>query len=84
MLLDERKYVLMDFTKVTQQMIDHCIQTSLDTLRHVRFQGDNTDWVVLKWRHDKPVDLWSEFPVYTNQEMIDILLNDLNYLETLI
>lgn len=77
-MIDERRYILIDFSDVTQQMIDNCIQTSTDTLRHIAFANDATDWVVLKWRGDKPAELWSEYPVYTNHEMLDILLNDLN------
>lgn len=77
-MIDEKRYVLIRFSEVTQEMIDNCIQTSFETLRHVRFTGDATDWVVLKWRGTKPVELWNEFPVYSDMEMRDILLNDLN------
>lgn len=77
-MINERRYILIDFTQVTQPMIDNCIQTSIDTLRHVKFENDLTDWAVLKWRGDKPAELWSEFPVYSREEMIDILLDDLN------
>ena len=76
--MDEKRYVLIEFSLVTQDMIDNCIQTSFETLRHVRFSLDTTDWVVLKWKGEKPIELWNEFPVYSNQEMIDILINDLN------
>lgn len=82
-MIKDKRYILITFIEVTQPMINNCIQTSFDTLRHVRFEGDATDWVVLKWRNDKPAELWDEYPVYSNQEMIDILLNDLNYLEAL-
>ena len=77
-MIDDRRYILIEFSQVTQAMIDNCIQTSMDTLRHIRFAGDATDWVVLKWRSTKPVELWNEFPVYSQQEMLDILKNDLN------
>lgn len=82
-MIDERRYILIDFTQVTQAMIDACIQTSFDSLRHVRFEGDPVDYVVLKWRNDKPAELWNEYPVHSDQEMLDILLNDLNYLEAI-
>lgn len=75
-MFDEKRYVLINH--VTQEMIEACIQTSFDTLRHVRFANDATDWVVLKWKGDKPPDLWSEYPVYSDEEMIDILKSDLN------
>lgn len=77
-MIDERRYILIEFSQVTQSIIDNCIQTSFETLRHVKFENDATDWVVLKWRGDKPSELWSEFPVYSDQEIIDILRNDLN------
>lgn len=77
-MIDERRYILIDFTQVTQEMIDACIQTSINTLRHIRFENDATDWVVLKWRGDKPESLWNEYPVYSNQEMVEILNDDLN------
>lgn len=78
MIAEERRYILINYLEVTQAMIDNCIQTSFQTLRHVRFQNDLTDWVVLKWRGDKPQELWAEYPVYSNEEMIDILTADLN------
>lgn len=83
-MINERRYILIQFSEVTQEIIADCIQTPLESsLKRVRFSGDATDWVMLKWRGDKPEDLWSEFPVYSDQEMKDILLNDLNYLEAL-
>lgn len=75
-MIDERRYVLIPFADVTQEMIDHCIQTSIETLRHVDL--GNGDQVLLKWRNDKPIELWSRFPVYSQFEMIDILKNDKN------
>lgn len=77
-MIDQKRYALIDFANVTQAIIDDCIQTSFETLRHVKFAGDNTDWVVLKWRGDKPEGLWGEFPVYSDEEIIDILRDDLN------
>ena len=82
-MIDERRYILIDFNLVTQEIIDNVIQTSFDTLRHIRFVNDPVDYVVLKWRRDKPEGLWNEFPVYSNQEMRFILLQDLNYLESI-
>lgn len=76
--MNERRYILIPFGEVTQSIIDECIQTSFETLRHVRFEGDATDWVMLKWRGDKPEELWNDFPVYSNEEMIYILRSDLN------
>lgn len=77
-MIDKKRYVLIDFNEVTQAMINNCIQTSFDTLRHVRFVNDTTDWVVLKWRGDKPVELWNDYPVMSDEEMIDKLSADLN------
>lgn len=76
-MLNERRYILIEFSQVTQPMIDSCIQTSFATLRHVAFENDATDWVVLKWRGDKPAELWNEYPVYSADEMRDLLLNDI-------
>lgn len=73
-MIDERRYVIIPFAEVTQAMIDVTIETSFETLRHVDL--NNGDEVTMKWRGDKPVELWSEYPVYTKQEMIDILKND--------
>lgn len=77
-MIEEKRYVLIEFSQVTQEIIDNCIQTSFDTLRHVKFENDLTDWVLLKWRGDKPAELWGEFPVYSDEEMRYILLGDLN------
>lgn len=80
-MIDDKRYILIEFSEVTQAMIDNCIQTSFETLRHVRFENDATDWTVLKWKGTKPLELWSEFPVYSDMEMRDILLKDLNRVE---
>lgn len=77
-MIDERRYVLIEYSQVTQAMIDTCLQTSFETLRHVRFANDATDWVLLKWKGIKPPELWGEFPVYSDEEMLDILRDDLN------
>lgn len=77
-MINERRYILIEFPQVTQTMIDNCIQTSLATLRHVTFANDTTDWVVLKWRGDKPAELWNEYPVYSKEEMIDLLTADIS------
>lgn len=77
-MIDIKRYVLIPFGEITPEMIDACIQDSIETLRHVRFQGDATDWCVLKWKGIKPIELWAKFPVYSDQEMIDILKDDLN------
>lgn len=77
-MMNERRYLLIEFSQVTQSIIDMCIQTSFETLRHVLFVNDATDYVILKWRGDKPAELWNEFPVYSREEINDILLNDLN------
>lgn len=77
-MIDERRHILIEFPQVTQEIIDACIQTSFETLRHVKFANDNTDWVLLKWRGDKPTELWGHFPVMSDQEMRDVLLNDIN------
>lgn len=77
MITEERRYILIDFNEVTQAIIDACIQTSIETLRHVQFTNDITDWVVLKWSGNKPEEMWNEFPVHSDQEMRDILKSDL-------
>lgn len=80
-MIDDKRYILIKRAEVTQEMIDNCIQTSFDSLRPVNFAGDPNDWTVLKWKGTKPAELWNEFPVYSDMEMRDILLNDLNRIE---
>lgn len=77
-MMDEQRYIFIPFNEVTQPMIEQCIQTSMETLRHVKLVGDATDYVVLKWKGIKPFELLGEFPVYSDLEAIDILNNDLN------
>lgn len=77
-MIDEKRFILIQFSEVTQEIIDACIQTSFATLKHMRFANDATDWVMLKWRGDKPPELWNEYPVYSDQEIIDMFRDDLN------
>ena len=51
MSYDNRKYVIVNNSAVTDEMISAAIQTSRSTLRHT---VTGTDKVILKWDGDTP------------------------------
>lgn len=75
-MFDEKRYILVNLQDVTQDMIDACLY--VDSVREARFANSPIKWGVLEWKGDKPTELWGEFPVYSAQEMADILRDDLN------
>lgn len=83
MITNERRYTLIPFSQITDAIVDECIQSKPieKYLRHVRFANDSTDWCLLKYRQPKPEEMWNQFPVYSNQEMNNILENDLNKIQ---
>ena len=66
-----RTYAIVPINEVTQEMLDHCIQTSFDTLRR-NLAGTQC---VLKWEGDKPECLQS-YQDYTNEEIL-IIISDI-------
>lgn len=52
--MNNNTYVIVPFNEVTQQMINDCKETSIDTLRH-SMQG--IDRIILKWEGDTPASL---------------------------
>lgn len=76
-MIDDRRYVLIPFEQITQEIMEACIQSSPQP-QPVMFANDATDWRVMKWRGNKPPALWQHFPVYSNQEMVEILDNNIH------
>ena len=75
-MFEVKRYILIDSLLITPEIINAC--EIIDNPRHCRFANDPTDWVVLKWiTGSKPEAIWGEFPVYSDQEMRDILENDI-------
>jgi len=69
-----KHYIIIDLADVTQDMIDDCIETSLDTLR-ISLNGIET---ILKWNGETPTSILALDPQptqYTNAE-IKVILND--------
>lgn len=66
-------YTIVPNSEVTQEMIDACLENSVDTLRHT-ISGTNK--VILKWVDDTPTSL-SSYTIYTYSEILTIL-NDEN------
>jgi len=64
-----KTYIIINLEDVTQDMIDECLQTSLNTLR-LNIAEDKT---ILKWVGDTPATIAALDPVptqYTNAEII--------------
>lgn len=66
-------YTIVPFADVTDSMVDQCIQTSKDALRHTT---SGTDRVILKWNGATP-SLLSSYTTYTYSEILTIV-NDEN------
>lgn len=77
-MFDEKRYVIIDRNAVTPEIIS---QTEMNNPRPVKFAGDPVEYVILKWRGDKPAELWGEFPVYSDEEINDICEQDLYTIE---
>lgn len=70
----DKTYVIIAVVDITQDMINECVQTSMDTLRKNNSETD----AILKWysREETPASLVAEgLQEYTNAE-IKVILND--------
>ena len=74
-MFDEKRYILINEQEVTPDIL---AQTEINSPRIAEFAGDPIRYMVLKWRGIKPQELWSEFPVYSDEEINEILELDLN------
>ena len=63
---DNRKWVIVNNSNVTDEMISSSIQTSRDTLRHT---VTGTDKVILKWDGDTP-SCFDGMATYTHSEIL--------------
>lgn len=61
----ERTYVIIPVPELTQQMVDDCIETSIDTLRK---NNDNSK-CILKYEGTKPASI-SSYTDYTHAQML--------------
>lgn len=67
-MMDEKRYVLIPVAEVTETMREHTIPYGVHHVQTlVTISG--IQYEILKWRGDKPAELWSEFPVFSNTEM---------------
>lgn len=68
-------YIIIDLVDVTQEMIDDCIETSFDTLRHSLDEPTRT---ILKWNGETPASIavLDPSPMEYNYEAIIAELND--------
>ena len=64
-----RKYIIIPYVDVTDEMISASIETSRSTLRHT---VTGTDKVILKWNGDTP-DVFDGMTIYNNSEILAIL-----------
>ena len=68
MINNNRKWVILNVSDVTDKMIDNSIQTSLDTLRK---NSDNSK-CILKWSGDTP-SCFDGMDTYNYSEIKEIL-----------
>ena len=68
MINNNRKWVILSVSNVTDEMIDNSIQTSLDTLRK---NADNSK-CILKWSGDTP-SCFNGIKTYTHLEILEEL-----------
>ena len=66
MSYDNRKWVIVNNSNVTDEMISSAIQTSRDTLRHT---VSGTDKVILKWDGDTP-SCFDGMTTYNHSEIL--------------
>ena len=66
MSYENRKWVIVNNSDVTDEMISSAIQTSRDTLRHT---VTGTDKVILKWDGDTP-SCFDGMATYTHSEIL--------------
>jgi len=64
-MASEKTYCIVPTSDLTQQMVDDCVETSLDTLRR---NNDDTK-AVLKYEGSKPSSL-TEYTTYTHAEIL--------------
>ena len=69
MAFENRKWVIVDFIDVTDEMIEGAFQSSRDTLKHTI---SGTDKVILKWDGNTP-SVFSGMTTYNHSEILAIL-----------
>ena len=65
MMFDNRKWVIVNVSDVTDEMIENAIETSMDTLRK-SLDGNKT---ILKWDGDTP-SCFDGMTIYTHSEIL--------------
>jgi len=66
---DNRKWIIIDVSNITDEMIQKAIQTSMDTLR----KSLDDSKAILKWDGDTP-DCFDGMDIYNHSE-IKVILN---------
>ena len=69
MRFENRKWVIVNNSNVTDEMISSAIERSRSTLRHT---VTGTDKVILKWDGDTP-DVFDGMTTYNHSEILAIL-----------
>jgi len=69
MVPDNRKYAIVDYSSVTEDMIDEILQSSMSSCRRST-NGD--DRVVVSWNGNKPRSLYG-ITAYTHTQMLSIV-----------
>ena len=67
-MYDNRKWVILNVSDVTDEMVDNSIQTSLDTLR----KSVNDSQCILKWDGDTP-SCFDGMTTYNHSQILETL-----------
>jgi hypothetical protein len=71
MRYENRKYMIIPFADITDEMIENANESSLNTLRH---SNKGVDRVTLKFDGDTP-EVFNGITTYTHEEILTILNN---------
>lgn len=69
MVPDNRKYAIVDYSSVTEDMIDEILQSSMSSCRRST-NGD--DRAIVSWNGNKPRSLYG-ITAYTHTQMLSIV-----------
>tara|TARA_B100001964_G_C14139459_1_gene556691 strand:- start:658 stop:915 length:258 start_codon:yes stop_codon:yes gene_type:complete len=68
---NNRHYMTLPFSSVTEDMMDAAMESSFDTLRH-SVEGEGADRVVLKYEGERPA-VFNGITTYTHAEILEIM-----------
>lgn len=71
-MINQKRYVLIPTLEVTQDMLDNTIPYGIN-YEYMPVIINAVEYSILKWRGNKPLELWNEYPIYGNEELSDYI-----------